>query len=164
MPSWDFFAEAADEETPGYKVETAKSARSKCTVCKRNSEKAAIADSAAVETSTAIVASSAGSSSRAKKNTSSAVVQQDDTTVIDKGDIRVGSLDKMAGSYGRWHHLECWRVPKKVQNGLTKPSDEDSCLRDLLSMVCWEFIVCVFGVWNQPSHSLTNSLSPNILT
>ena len=27
VPSWDFFAEAADEETPGYKVETAKSAR-----------------------------------------------------------------------------------------------------------------------------------------
>lgn len=146
MPSWDFFAEAAEEEIPGYKVEMAKSARSKCTVCKKNSENVAIADSAAAETSTAIVASTTvRSSSRAKKNTtSSAMVKQDDTTAIDKGDIRVGSLDKMAGSYGRWHHLECWRVPKKVQNGLTNPSDEESSLRDLLSMVSWKLIIlCV---------------------
>ena len=142
----DFFAEAADEEVPVYKVELAKSNRSKCAVCRKKSQKAAIADSAAAETSTAIVASTVRSSSRTKKSKSSAVVKQqnNDDTTIDKGDIRVGSLDETAGTYGRWHHLECWRVPKKVQNGLTNPSDEESSLRDLLSMVsCWEINLCV---------------------
>jgi len=128
VPSWEFFAEAAEEDVPGYKVETARSGRSKCTVCKKNSTKAAIAGSAAAETSTAIVAGTARSSSRAKKTSSSAMAD------IEKDDIRVGSLDEIAGSYGRWHHLECWRVPKKVQNGLTNPTDEESSLRDLLLM------------------------------
>jgi len=136
VPSWDFYEEAAEEDVPGYKVETARSGRAKCSVCKKNSGKVAIADSAAAEASTAIVATSTASrsSSRAKKSASSAVAKQNDTTVIGLGEVRVGSFDKMAGSYGRWHHLECWRVPKKVQNGLTDPSDEESCLRDLLSM------------------------------
>ena len=171
VPSWEFFAEAAEEEIPTYKVETARSGRSRCTVCKKNSAKAAIADSAAAESSTAIVASTAKSSSRAKKSSSSAMVKQTgDTTVIEKDEIRVGSIDQIAGShgryvwpahitylsiflssninfivhipllvlcpcYGRWHHLSCWRVPKKVQQGLTNPTDEQSSLRDLLLMV-----------------------------
>lgn len=170
MPSWDFFAEAAEEEIPTYKVEKARSGRSRCTVCKKNSAKAAIADSAAAESSTAIVASTARSSNRAKKSSSSAMVKQTgDTTVIEKDEIRVGSIDQIAGSYGRyvfglyyvsiylslsninfivhipllvlcpcygrWHHLSCWRVPKKVQQGLTNPTDEQSSLRDLLLMV-----------------------------
>jgi hypothetical protein len=70
VPSYEYFATAADEEVPGYRVELAKSGRSTCTKC---------ADK------------------------------------IAKDDVRVGSLDKMAGYYGRWNHLECWRVPKKVQ-------------------------------------------------
>ena len=103
MPSWEFFAEAAEEEIPTYKVETARSERSRCTVCKKNSAKAAIADSAAAESSTAIVASTARSSSRAKKSSSSAMVKQTgDTTVIEKDEIRVGSIDQIAGSYGRY--------------------------------------------------------------
>ena len=28
---------------------------------------------------------------------------------IDKGAIRVGSLDPVHGGYGRWNHLPCWR-------------------------------------------------------
>jgi len=125
VPSWEYFARAAEEEIPTYKVETARSGRSKCTVCKNNSSKAVIAERAASETSAAIVASATRSSSRAKKNSGG---------VIQINEIRVGSMDEIAGSYGRWHHLECWRVPKKVQNGLTNPMDEESSLRDLLSM------------------------------
>ncbi len=34
---------------------------------------------------------------------------------IPKQGIRVGSLIVDAGTYGRWNHLECWRVPVKVQ-------------------------------------------------
>jgi len=55
-------------------------------------------------------------------------------SIIEKDSIRVGSLDKLAGSYGRWNKLGCWRVPKKVQAGLTNHLDEDVTLRDLLSM------------------------------
>lgn len=65
VPSYEFYEEAAEEEVPGYKVETAKSGRSKCTKCESK---------------------------------------------IAKDEIRVGSLDKTAGTYGRWHHLQCWRV------------------------------------------------------
>lgn len=70
VPSYEYFEEAEKEEVPGYKVEKAKSGRSKCKEC--------------------------------------------DGT-IDRDSIRVGSLDKVAGTYGRWHHLSCWRVPGKVQ-------------------------------------------------
>ena len=33
---------------------------------------------------------------------------------IDKDSIRVGHIDMEAGTYTRWSHLECWRVPFKV--------------------------------------------------
>ncbi|KAL7541643.1 hypothetical protein ACHAXR_011088 [Thalassiosira sp. AJA248-18] len=89
VPSYEYFAAAAEEDVPGYKVELAKSGRSKCAKCKEN---------------------------------------------IAKNGIRVGWLDKVAGTYGKWNHLDCWRVPKKVQNGLTNPSEEEVSLRDLLSM------------------------------
>ena len=121
---------------PIYKVENARSARSACAKCKSVSQKAAkaIADSvAAAEDVTAIVASAA--KPRGKKTSNNAIVQKEDTTKISKGDIRVGSIEKDAGTYGRWHHLQCWRVPKKIQAGLTNPSDEEASLRDLLSMV-----------------------------
>jgi hypothetical protein len=68
--SYEFFEAAAEEEVPGYRVEPAKSGRSKCVTCEG---------------------------------------------VVEKGAVRVGSLDEFAGSYGRWHHLDCWRVPVKVQ-------------------------------------------------
>ena len=126
---------------PIYKVENARSARSACAKCKSVSQKAAkaIADSvAAAEDVTAIVAAAPSSRSRGKKSSNNAVVQKEDTTKISKGDIRVGSLEKDAGTYGRWHHLQCWRVPKKIQTGLTNLSDEEVSLRDLLSMVSSE--------------------------
>ncbi len=42
-------------------------------------------------------------------------------TDIEKGEIRVGSMDLESGGYGRWNHLMCWRVPKKVWTGLPDP-------------------------------------------
>ena len=49
-------------------------------------------------------------------------------------------------------------MPKKVQNGLTDPSDEESCLRDLLSMVSCLILLCHPFVY-QPSHTLSAALS-----
>ncbi len=152
VPSWEYFARAAEEDIPAYKVETARSGRSKCTVCKNSSSKAVIAERAASEMSTAIVASATRSSSRAKKSSGG---------VIQINEIRVGSMDEIAGSYGRWHHLECWRVPKKVQNGLTNPMDEESSLRDLLSMVSWYNYYTILMCVNR-AHSNTLHLCINV--
>ncbi len=68
--SYEYYEAAAEEEVPGYRVELAKSGRSKCVKCK---------------------------------------------DLVEKGAVRIGSLDEYAGSYGRWNHLGCWRVPVKVQ-------------------------------------------------
>lgn len=38
---------------------------------------------------------------------------------IEKGDLRVGHMDERG--YGRWIHLDCWRVPSKVWLGLPDP-------------------------------------------
>ena len=46
---------------------------------------------------------------------------------IAKGTTRIGSFDKESGSYIRWVHLICFRVPAKVWKGLPDPetcSDE----------------------------------------
>ncbi|KAJ1459581.1 hypothetical protein M885DRAFT_510713 [Pelagophyceae sp. CCMP2097] len=96
MPSWDFYADAADEDVPLYRVELAKSARSKC-VQKGAAKKCGEA-------------------------------------VIDKGEIRVGSMDDEYGGYGRWNHLACWRVPSKVWLGLPAGAEEAQVEAALLRM------------------------------
>ncbi len=42
-------------------------------------------------------------------------------SLIDKGELRVGSLDEQAGTYGRWRHLQCWRVPASIWMALPDP-------------------------------------------
>lgn len=37
---------------------------------------------------------------------------------IAKGEIRIGSMEYESGSYSRWVHLRCWRVPSKVWLGM----------------------------------------------
>jgi len=53
---------------------------------------------------------------------------------IAKDTLRVGSLDPTSGTYGRWHHLPCWRVPMSVWSGLTQPTKADWVLHDLKAM------------------------------
>lgn len=43
---------------------------------------------------------------------------------IPKNAVRVGSINLESGSYGRWCHVECWRVPAAVWMGLP---DLDQC-------------------------------------
>jgi hypothetical protein len=60
-----------------------------------------------------------------------------ESSVIDKGEIRVGWLDPLSGSYSRWVHLACWRVPSKVWLGLPDPdtcSDADKFETALMGM------------------------------
>ena len=56
-------------------------------------------------------------------------------TVIEKGTVRVGSLDDMSGSYGRFVHVTCWRVPQRVWEKLPDPpADEAIFLKAMLEM------------------------------
>lgn len=59
---------------------------------------------------------------------------------IVKGEVRVGSLDENSGAYGRWHHLRCWKVPRKIFTGFTHAEDADTTMRDLKSME--EVLLC----------------------
>ena len=59
--------------------------------------------------------------------------------------VRVGSVDPVAGTYGRWSHAECWRVPGKVHRGLPNPALEPDPVafeRALLAMN--EVVFCGF--------------------
>ncbi|KAI8897827.1 hypothetical protein BC833DRAFT_592187 [Globomyces pollinis-pini] len=78
--SWQFYYDAQEEQVPIYKVELAKSSRSKC----------------------------------AKKC---------HDQIIDKNEIRIGSIDLESGTYGRWIHLKCWRVPSKIWSGVPNPDE-----------------------------------------
>jgi hypothetical protein len=47
-----------------------------------------------------------------------------DRTKISSGDIRVGSLNDISGSYGRWHHLDCWRGTCQPKSRLKKTNQK----------------------------------------
>ncbi|CAN0086778.1 unnamed protein product, partial [Sphacelaria rigidula] len=85
---WQYYYDAPAEEVPPYRVELARSGRSKC------SQKSMPARRCPPE-----------------------------DPFIAKDEIRVGSMDGMSGSYGRWVHLKCWRVPSRIWMGL--PGDDD---------------------------------------
>lgn len=113
--SWEFYFHAAEEDVPLYKVELAKSGRSKCV--QRGTE--------------------------AKKC--------DVPNFIEKGALRVGSINLESGSYGRWCHLMCWRVPSKIWEGLPDP---DICKDDT------KFEVALSSM-NEVLLSGFDQLSPN---
>jgi len=65
---------------------------------------------------------------------------------IAKGATRIGSFDKEGGSYTRWVHLGCFRVPAKVWRGLPDPetcSDASQFAKALHSMN--EVLLCGYG-------------------
>ena len=40
---------------------------------------------------------------------------------IQEGELRVGAFNFQSGSFGRWNHVPCWRVPMKIWLGLPSP-------------------------------------------
>jgi hypothetical protein len=90
-PSWDYYAEAAEEQVPIYWVELAKSGRSKCVqkgnTSKKCSELPPDVDPAKCED----------------------LAKRQEPEFIEKGEIRVGSWMEETGTYARWNHLRCWR-------------------------------------------------------
>lgn len=42
-------------------------------------------------------------------------------SMIDRDDVRIGSLNEISGTYSRWAHVSCWRVPSRIWLGLPEP-------------------------------------------
>ena len=112
MPSWEFYAAAAEDIVPLYRVELARSNRSSC--CQTGSAKHCMDPS------------------------------------IDKGEVRIGSLDSESGSYGRWIHLKCWRVPAKVWLGLPDPAKCQDVKRFEAALVGMSAVL-ICGIGELPS-------------
>ena len=74
---------------------------------------------------------------------------------ISKGEVRVGSLNEESGSYGRWHHLSCWRVAHKIWLGLPDPDKCKDKLKfsDALSSMN-EMLFCGFSDLTEESKAL----------
>ncbi len=83
-------------------MEIAKSGRGRCEESKKAANKAKRAKKKAEKDPDNIVLSESTEMNMAHND------------FIGKGEIRLGSLDEQSGSYTRWHHLACWRVPAKV--------------------------------------------------
>eukprot|EP00978_Attheya_sp_CCMP212_P033783 scaffold138237_cov50-Attheya_sp.AAC.2 len=108
-PSWEYYEQAAEEAVPTYRVELAKTGRSKC---KQKGTAKHCCD--AHPGAPSVAAASA---------TTSTLVDLVADEIIEKGEIRIGSINDDTGSYGRWCHVRCWRVPHKVWLGLPDPKE-----------------------------------------
>jgi hypothetical protein len=107
-PDWSFYAEAFKEsEIPLYKVERAKSGRSRCEMREKD----------ATDTKKA-------TKRRAYTVCRSLVTDKNSKCFIAKNHVRVGMMDVVSGAYGRFVHVECWRVPAAVYRGLPSPTVE----------------------------------------
>ena len=90
IPSWEFYDRAPDELMPKYRVEIAKSGRSRCK----------------------------------RRKTMTKDAPHGEIDIINRGELRCGSLLEETGSYTRWHHLDCWRIPSQVWLGFPKDAEK----------------------------------------
>eukprot|EP00038_Savillea_parva_P024827 m.45183 g.45183 ORF g.45183 m.45183 type:complete len:515 (+) comp6619_c0_seq2:54-1598(+) len=86
IPSWEFYAEVAQDEVAPYRIEEAPSSRSHCSMHGKKNERCP-----------------------AKCG------------LIPQGSIRAGMLEEVAGTYTRWVHIDCWRVPARIWQALPDP-------------------------------------------
>lgn len=80
------------------------------------------------------------------------------TPFIEKGSVRVGSLDDESGTYGRWMHLDCWRVPVRIWQGLPHMTtdggaDQDEKFAEALASMN-EVLFCGFSQLNDEQKAL----------
>lgn len=90
-PSWEYYEQAAEEPIPPYRMELAKSNRSKCKQTGLTAKRCF--DQPLVD---------------APEASDGALVSTADE-FIQKGEVRIGFFNSMAGTYGNWVHLRCWR-------------------------------------------------------
>jgi hypothetical protein len=94
---WSWYEAAASESVPPYRTEAARSGRSTCKgACHGNPKEP------------------------------EACVKHGLGPLIPDGSLRCGSMDPESGTYGRWRHIECWRVPACVWLGLPDPAASDA--------------------------------------
>ena len=111
--SWDYYYAAAEEPVPLYRVEIAKSNRSRC--------------------------------AQTKSKSSNHVSE-----FINKNELRFGSINPESGRYGKWTHVECWKVPQKIWQGLPDPNkcqDRKKFAEAIASMN--EVLICGFNELNE---------------
>ena len=64
---------------------------------------------------------------------------------IPMNSVRVGSVDPVAGTYGRWSHAQCWRVPGLIHRGLPNPAlEQDPCAFERALLAMNEVAFCGF--------------------
>jgi len=93
-PARDYawYEAAAGESVPPYRTEAAKSGRSSCKgTCHGDPKEPAACEAHLLD------------------------------PLIPEGSLRCGSIDMETGTYGRWRHIACWRVPASVWLGLPNP-------------------------------------------
>ena len=112
-PSWDFYYAAAEESIPLNIIELAKSGRSACAATSKKLSRCFLQKT---DESTATEEGDSTLVEKVSTNGSGKVL-------IQKGEIRVGTFNKVSGTYTWFRHLRCWRVPSKVWLGLPDPSE-----------------------------------------
>lgn len=109
-PSWEYYQEAAEEDLPLYRVELARSNRSKCTQLKGK-----FANCRSKNDTTTSTQPHVAPSLRSNTVSTTAIASTDalaigtDWNIIGKGEIRIGWMNGQSGTYGGWVHLRCWR-------------------------------------------------------
>jgi len=125
VPSYEFFAEAAAEIVPPYKVEKAKSGRSACQACRDNAKsKAAREEEDRLEEEALARGEVAPKKKKRVKQLPLSSEEYLKLSPIAKDEVRIGTMDMMAGTYARFVHVSCWRVPSKIWLGLPDPDVE----------------------------------------
>ena len=179
IPPYEFFQKSQELEVPGYLIETAVSGRSKCvcaslkpdsiSYCKNINVGSKMDTSSSLAVSKAKVTKAAGSkkdttssSAKSKANFPKAaarleVVAYEEFGKIALNSIRIGSMVSESGTYGRFKHLSCWRVPKAIWFALPQFPDseewnEAEFTRRLASMN--EVIFCGFNRLTEDDRSL----------
>jgi len=118
-PSYDFYAAAEDIEVPKYKVELARSARSACNM------------STSKSCPQCPKSCNGGVNWKQKwkrptKKNPDGCYEDIRMNLIPKGAIRIGMLDTQTGGYGRWNHVDCWRVPFKIWIRMPQEGEPDA--------------------------------------
>ena len=140
--SWEFYAAAAEEPVPTYRVEKAKSGRSRCRAkggAKKCGAPGFVAAGIAVEADDDEKKKEKEGKGKGKgkgkgngkgkgggREAYKASSNPAEPSYIAKEAIRVGVMDinGNGAGYGMWVHLACWRVPSTIWLGLPDP---DSC-------------------------------------
>lgn len=68
--------------------------------------------------------------------------------------MRVGSFNEESGSYGRWMHLGCWRVPYKIQLGLPAEACKDPSQYSSALASMTEVLFCGFQDLSEADKAL----------